>query len=88
MMTLKKAERVHGSMVRLDYEVTHSTDGRDGTTLTADLKMFVADGRTIVNLEVPECDAATPREAVERLSRWLERLKEGIDKRKDTWLPI
>lgn len=88
MLTLKTANRVHAGLVCLDYDLSHSTPGPNGTTLKADLTMNVTESRASVTLAIDECDAPTPKEAIERMSRWLERLKEGLDKRKETWLPL
>ena len=88
MLTIKKAEKVHEGLTRIDYQVTHSTPGRDGTTLTTSLKMNVMPGETTVELTVPECQGSIPTEALDKLCVYLDRIKEGILKRRDTFLPV
>lgn len=88
MMTLKKADKVHSGLTRIEYAVSHSTPGRDGTTLAAELHLVVMDNKTECMLVVPDCSAATPKEALEKMCSWLNRLKEGIEERRETWLPI
>ena len=88
MLTLKKADQIHSGLVRFDYVVSHSTPGRDGTTLAAELHLKVMANQTECVLMVPDCSAATPKEALEKMCAWLERLKTGIETRKETWLPI
>lgn len=93
MMTLKKAERIHEGLTVMTYEVSHSTPGREGTTLTCDLRMEVASpqittGRCKVKLDVFEATADTPKEALEKTISYLQRMIEGIEKRRETWIPI
>ena len=88
MMTLKKADKIHSGFTRIEYAVTHSTPGRDGTTLAAELHLYVTDRQTECKLVVPDCSADSPAEALDKMCSWLDRLKEGIEKRKETYLPI
>lgn len=67
---------------RATYEASHSTPGREGTTLKEEIIMDVYPGRpTSLSMSIPECEAPTPDEALARLSGWLRRLADGIDNR-------
>lgn len=88
MLTLQKADQIHSGLVRLDYIASHSTPGRDGTTLAAEVHLKVMDKQTECVLMMPDATGATPKEALEKMCSYLERLKEAIENRKDTWLPI
>lgn len=88
MLTLNKAAQIHSGLVRLDYIASHSTPGRDGNTLSAEVHLKVTDRETECVLMVPDAKGATPKEALEKMCSYLERLKEAIEKRKETWLPI
>ncbi|MGV0949276.1 MAG: hypothetical protein ACOYB3_01295 [Azonexus sp.] len=88
MLTLNRADKIHPGLTRIDYAVSHSTPGRDGTTLAAELHLKVMDSQTECVLIVPDATAATPKEALEKMCAYLERLKIGIEQRKETWLPI
>lgn len=71
------------------YKVRHSTPGRDGTTLTAPLKLAVRADKCWCTLETDECEAATPDEALDRMAAWLRRLADGIEQRKpSTSIPL
>jgi hypothetical protein len=87
MLTLKEASRLGGQLL-LNYEVSHSTPGRDGTTLTAPLQLRVVEGKVSAKIEVDMATAELPTEALDKLCVYLERMIEGIKKRRDTWLPI
>lgn len=88
MITLQKADKIHDGLVRLEYVVSHSTLGRDGTTLSAALYLRVTSGWSEAVLMVPECSGSTPQEAIDRLATWLGRLKESIENRTETMLPL
>lgn len=88
MMILKKAEEVHSGLTRLEYTVKHSTPGREGTTLSAELYLNVFDDYVECSLTVPGTSGDTPKEALERMCAYLERLKTGIETRQDTLLPL
>lgn len=85
---IEKAEQVHSGLVRFDYVVDQTTPGRDGTTLSAELKLNVTDRQTECALVVPECSAATPQEALEKMCAYLDRLKAGIKDRKEVQVPV
>lgn len=63
------------------YNLTHSTPGREGTTLEEPLTICIRPDKTWCELTIRECSAANPDEALERLALWLRRLADGIDKR-------
>jgi len=87
MIRLSKAENSFCVLV-LDYVVTHSTPGREGTTLTANLKVRSYVDRAVAELMIDQCESATPVEAIERLAVWLDRLAVGLRDRKDTTIPV
>lgn len=89
-MTLEKATKVSSGLTALEYEVSHSTPGREGTTLTCPLRMQIQHhgGPCIVKLDLCEAQGATPKEALEKLVSYLQRMTEGIEKRRETWVPI
>ncbi len=63
-----------GGQIRLRYAVSHSTPGRDGTTVTADLTVNVYPDRTVrAALDFGEITGTTQGEALDRLASWCER---------------
>lgn len=80
MLTIKKLEQGPGS-IRVDYDLTHSTPGRDGTTLRAPLTVFIAAHQTHCRLEIDRCEGLTADESLAKMSAWLRRLADGIDQR-------
>lgn len=63
---------------QLNYIVSHSTPGADGTTLEADMTMDIAPDKTTVNLAVATVSAPTQEEAIKNLAEHLERLAKAI----------
>ena len=87
MMTLVAFEPLPAGF-RLDYSVTHSTPGRDGTTLAAGLRLCIRPDKSWCEMRIDDCDGATQKEALDRMSTWLRRLADGIEERKETSIPL
>lgn len=89
MMTLKLFESTSvAGWPRLTYEISHSTPGRDGTTLTAELVLGIGPERSCCKIDIPECDAPTHGDALGRMASWLRRLADGIEQRKEVSIPL
>jgi hypothetical protein len=67
-----------------EYEVSHSTPGREGTFLCAPLTLSIGREKAVCELHITECTAATPDEAIARMADWLRRLADGMEKRTGT----
>ncbi len=80
-LELKSATRLDCGDLRLTYRAWHSTPGAEGTVVDQIVDMDVRPGKTTVAIAIDECEAPTPDEALQRLSRWLRRLADGIDQR-------
>lgn len=81
-LKLVNVERREPDGLRATYELTHSTPGREGTTLTEELVMDVYPGRPIdVSMSITDCTGSTTDEVLARLSGWLRRLADGLDQR-------
>jgi hypothetical protein len=88
-LTLKSIEPFGRGFMTVVYEVQHWTPGADGTCLSQDMTLTVSPVKTTAVLNVSDCDAKTPDEALKRMSVWLRRLADGIDEHKDSInLPI
>lgn len=87
MMTLTHYENL-GNGAKLDYTVTHSTPGREGTTLTAYLTLCIRQDKSWCELKVEDCEGTNQKEALDRMSSWLRRLADGIDQRRELTLPM
>lgn len=89
MLKLTKVETAAPDGVLTSYEVTHSTPGRDGTTVKQILEAYIYPHKTKLSLVIDDCEDATPAEALAKMSRWLRRLADGIDEHKgSTNLPL
>ena len=66
-----------------DYEVSfQSSRGREGTTVTVDLKMVTSATETVITGDFGECESGTPDEALEKLAFWFENFAKEIRERK------
>lgn len=81
-LSLSTLERLEGGFIRATYEVKHSTPGAHGTTLSEPMSLFITPHQTKATLNIPDCDAKTPEEAIARMSAWLRRLADGVDEHK------
>lgn len=86
-MTLVGYEN-QGGEARFGYTVTHSTPGRDGTTLSAGLQLYVRHDKSWCELEVDNCEGANQKEALDRMVLWLRRLADGIEQRREVLIPL
>lgn len=87
MMTLHNFEPMPGGS-RLDYIVEHTTPGRDGTVLSANLRLFLHGDKSWCEIKVEDCQAENQKDALDKMATWLRRLADGIEQRKETWIPI
>lgn len=87
MMTLTNYENL-GNGAKLEYTVTHSAPGREGTTLSANLRLYIRADKSWCEMKIEDCDGANQKESLDRMAAWLRRLAEGIDQRKEMTLPI
>lgn len=87
MLTLDNLETLPGGL-KLDYTLSHSTPGRDGTTLTSDLRLYVRPDKCWCEIKVTECEGSTPQESLDKMAAWLRRLADGIEQRKELLLPV
>lgn len=87
MMALTNYESLPGG-AKLDYTVTHSTPGREGTTLSASLRLYIRPDKSWCEMKVEDCEGADQKEALDRMSVWLRRLADGIDQRREATIPI
>lgn len=85
-MTLDSITREPAGLVA-KYEVSHSTPGRDGTTLTASCTIMIR-GKCYASLAIDSADGKTPDEALDKMATWLRRLADGIEQRTHTMLPL
>lgn len=73
--------------ISIKYDVTHSTPGGDGTTLTQDLVLIkdpLSNDRWEAKLFITECKGETPDEVLTKMVGWLKRLSEGLKQRGDS----
>ena len=87
MMTLINYENL-GNGAKIDYSVTHSTPGREGTTLSANLRLYIRQDKSWCEMRIEDCEGANQREALDRMAVWLKRLADGIDQRREMTLPM
>lgn len=87
MLNLNALEKLPQGL-RLDYEVAHSTPGREGTKLTADLSLFVRSDKAWCDMKIEGCSGADAKEALDRMVVWLRRLADGIEERKTLEIPF
>lgn len=82
-MPLKLTSLTYGSgpAIEASYELTHSTPSREGTTLAEPLTLYIRRDQTVVSLQINDCQAATPDEALTKLQSWLRRLADGLEQR-------
>ncbi len=73
---------------KLLYTVSHSTPGRDGTTLSASLSLYIRMDKTWCDMKIEGCEGSTPKESLDRMAAWLRRLADGIDERREISLPV
>lgn len=86
-MTLTNFENL-GNGAKLEYVVSHATPGREGTTLTAYLRLYIRADKSWCEMKVEDCEGVDQKEALDRMATWLRRLAEGIEQRKEVVLPL
>ncbi len=86
MSLTTRSVHVSPGRTTLEFELTHSTPGRDGTILSEPLTLRVSDGHCECELHVTDCKGTTPDETLTRMASWLRRLADGIEERKPSKL--
>ena len=87
MMTLKDAVQTPEGL-RLVYEVSHQTPGREGTTVTSPLNLLISStGKHTCEMHIGDCSDLNVDGALHRMSEWLRRLADGLDERKYITIP-
>jgi hypothetical protein len=79
-LTLKSI-RAEQAGVIVQYDVTHSTPGREGTVISMPMTLSIGREKVWCELNIQECTAATPDEAIARMAGWLRRLADGMEAR-------
>ena len=87
MMSLINFEPLPGGN-KLEYLVEHVTSGREGTTLTAHLWLYMRPDKSWCEMKIEDCVGADQKEALDRMAVWLRRLADGIEQRKDVSIPL
>ena len=72
------AESSEGGL-RAHYTLSHSTPGRSGTVLDETLVLSRLPSGWKASLEINDCGADTPEEAIAKLTGWLRRLADGLE---------
>jgi hypothetical protein len=81
-LKLTNIERREPDGFRATYNLTHSTPGREGTTLTEELILDIYPSRPVIaSISIGKCPGFTTEEALIRLSSWLRRLADSLDQR-------
>lgn len=85
MLVFKSAKRDPSSphVTTAVYELSHSIPGRQGTTLSLDVHLEMAFGRTkaqVLDLR-PEVEGENPEAALDKLADWLERSAKALRER-------
>lgn len=81
-LELKSVNVISRGELRAEYELTHSTPGREGTTLEEPLVLRISPGgHTLCTLHIDDCKGDTTNEALDRMAIWLRRLADGIENR-------
>jgi len=87
MMTLLNFESLPGGL-KFEYEVAHATPGPEGTTLKANLCLYIRADQSWCEMKIEDCDGPNQKEALDRMAAWLRRLAEGIEQRRETSIPM
>lgn len=85
MLAFKSAKRDPSAprVTSAVYELSHSTPGRQGTTLSLNVHIEMAFGRTkaqVLDLQ-PEVEGENPEAALDKLADWLERSAKALRER-------
>lgn len=81
-LELKSVNVISLGELRVEYALTHSTPGREGTCLEQPLVLTIRPGgHTLCTLHIDDCTGGTINEALDRMSTWLRRLADGIENR-------
>lgn len=87
MMTLTNLETLPGG-VKIDYDVSHSIPGREGTTLSANLVLYIRQDKSWCEFKIDSCEGLSSKESLDRMAVWLRRLADGIEQRKEMTIPV
>lgn len=84
-LTLKSIEVTSPGCLTATYEIQHWTPGASGTCLSQHISLDILPIGTTASIIIDResnCQAATPEDALKRMSAWLRRLADGIDEHK------
>lgn len=87
MMTLTNFEQLPVGN-KLEYKVYHATPGRDGTTVGAELKLFIRPNKSWCEMRIEDCGGETQQVALDKMAAWLRRLATGIEERQEISIPM